>query len=62
LDDRGKPWQDIAEDAGVILPKTTHFKSPKLCTVEPQSIRRAYKSDEGIINAVCDEEKELSKP
>ena len=62
LDDRGKPWQDIAEDAGVILPKTTHFKPPGLRTVEPRSIRRACKSDEGIINAVCDEEKELLKP
>jgi hypothetical protein len=62
LDDRGKPWQDIAEDAGVILPKTTRFKPPGLCTIEPQSIRRACKSDEGIINTVCDEEKELLKP
>jgi hypothetical protein len=26
LDDKGKPWLDIAESAGVILPKTTHFK------------------------------------
>ena len=61
LDNRGKPQQDIAEDAGVILPKTTYFNPPRLYIVEPQSIWRACKSDKGIINAVCDKEKELSK-
>jgi hypothetical protein len=62
LDNRGKLWQDIIEDAGVILPKTTYFKPPRLYIIKPQSIQRAYKSDKGIINAVYDEEKELLKP
>ena len=26
LKDRGAPWLDVAEAAGVILPETTHFK------------------------------------
>jgi hypothetical protein len=38
LDNRGKLWQDIIEDAGVILPKTTYFKPPRLYIIKPQSI------------------------
>ena len=29
--------------------------------MEPQSIQRAYKKDEGIINAMCEEERELNE-
>jgi hypothetical protein len=60
LDDRGKPWLDIAEEAGVSLPKTYHFKPPGYRTLQPQCIQRAMKEDEGFINAVCEEEKELT--
>jgi hypothetical protein len=35
LDDRGAPWQDIIVEAGVTLPKTTHFKPPGSRTVQP---------------------------
>ena len=28
LDDRGAPWLDVAEAAGVDLPSSTHFKPP----------------------------------
>ena len=38
LDDRGKPWLDLAEDAGIHLPKTQHFKPPGIRTVEPQTV------------------------
>ena len=61
LDDRGAPWQDIAEAAGVELPKTQHLKPPGLRTLTSQSIQRACRDDEDIINAVCEEEKELKK-
>jgi hypothetical protein len=30
LDKKGAPWLDIAEQAGVELPRTTHFKPPGL--------------------------------
>jgi hypothetical protein len=60
LDEKGAPWLDIAEQAGVELPHTTHFKpaGPRLVTT--QSVQRACKKDEGIINAICEEEKELT--
>jgi hypothetical protein len=61
LDDKGKPWLDVAQDAGVELPITTHFKPPGLRTITPKAVQRACKEDEGIINAVCEEEKELTK-
>jgi hypothetical protein len=50
LGHKGKPWLDIAQDAAVVLPNTTHFKPPGVC-----------KADENLINAVCKEEKELTK-
>lgn len=50
LDDRGKPWVDIVEDAGVMLP----------CTIQPQTIQHACKHNEDIINALCMEEWELT--
>ena len=59
LDDKGKPQLSIAVDAGVTLPKTLHFKPPGVRTIEPQSVQRACKRDEDIINAVREEEKEL---
>jgi hypothetical protein len=61
LNDRGKSWLNIAIDANVTLPQTTHFKPPGLCAVSLQTVQRACKVDEGIINTVCEEEKELTK-
>jgi hypothetical protein len=61
LDDKGKPWLDIAEDTGVTLPQTTHFRPSGLRTVNGEAIQRACKRDEDIINAVCEEEKELDQ-
>ena len=61
LDDRGAPWQDIAEAASVDLPKSVHFKPPGLRTIDARVIQRACRDDEDIINAVCKEEKELDE-
>ena len=55
------PWLSIAENASVTIPKTLHFKPPGVRDIEPQSVQRACRSDEDIINAVCEEEKELTK-
>ncbi|KIN01395.1 hypothetical protein OIDMADRAFT_145468 [Oidiodendron maius Zn] len=60
LDKKGAPWHDIAEQAGIKLPCTTHFKPLGLRLVNTQSIQRACKEDKGIINAICEEEKELT--
>ena len=60
LDEKGAPWLDIAEQAGIELSCTTYFKPPGLRLVNIQSIQRACKADEGIINAIYKEEKELS--
>jgi len=38
LDDRGTPWLDITEAAGVELLKTPHFKLAGIRTVTPQTI------------------------
>jgi hypothetical protein len=61
LDDKGAPWLDIAESAGVKLPETAHFKPPGNRTINPKAVRQACKRDKDIINAVCEEEKELTK-
>lgn len=61
LDNKGLPWLDIAEQAGVDLPETSHFKPPGLRTVSTQTSQRACKADEDLINAICEEEKELTR-
>jgi hypothetical protein len=61
LNDKGKLWQDIAEAAGVELPDTYHFKPAGFRTISAKGVRQSCKRDEGIINAVCKEEKELSR-
>jgi hypothetical protein len=38
LDNKGKPWKDITEAAGVGLPKTTHFKPPGRQTVNSRTV------------------------
>jgi hypothetical protein len=38
LDDKGTPWVDIAEEAGVEFPKTVHFKPAGKRVVNMQSI------------------------
>jgi hypothetical protein len=62
LRDRGAPWRELAEASGVQLTNTFHFNPPGYRTVESQSLQRACKDDEDIINAVCEEERELSEP
>jgi hypothetical protein len=61
LNDKGKPWKDVANNTGVELPLTAHFKPPGYREVEPQTIQRSCKEDEGIINAKCEEERLLTK-
>jgi hypothetical protein len=61
LDNRGAPWLDLAEASGVQLPQTYHIKPPGYRTIEPQSVQKACKQDEDMTNAVCEEEKELTK-
>ena len=41
LDYKGKPWLDIAEDAGIELPKTSYFKPPGLRTMQSAKKRRS---------------------
>ncbi|KAE9961055.1 hypothetical protein EG327_008822, partial [Venturia inaequalis] len=60
LDNRGAPWQTIAEEAGISpLPKTWHRKTQTWKEIEPEAIRKAVKEDEGIFTAVAHEENEL---
>jgi hypothetical protein len=59
LDDKGALWLDIAEEASVELPETTHFKPPGRREVTTQTVQRACKKDARIIDAVCHEEKKL---
>jgi hypothetical protein len=61
LSNRGAPWLDIAIEAGVTLPETYHFKPPRMQTVTTQAVQRACKSDKDLINAIYEEEKELTK-
>jgi hypothetical protein len=61
LNEKGKPWLDIAEDAGVEIPKTMHIKPPGVREIEPRSLLRAAKADEGIGNFKCPEEKLLTQ-
>jgi hypothetical protein len=39
LDDKGDPWLNIAEEVGVDLPQTFHFKPPGLQTVQTQTLQ-----------------------
>ena len=61
LDEKGRPWQTIAIEAGVQLPETLHYRPPGTRLVNADTIQRTCKRDEGIINAICEEEK-LLKP
>jgi hypothetical protein len=58
LEDRGAPWDDIALEAGCDLPEVNWNSKHK--PLGQESIQRACKADHGIINAVCEEERELS--
>ena len=55
LNDKGKPWLDIAKAAGIVLSETHHFKRARHRIVETQSVQRACKEDENLINAVAKE-------
>ena len=58
-EDRGVPWLDVAEAAGVGLPETTHFKPQGKREVTSHIVQQVCKKDAGIIDAVCHEEKKL---
>ena len=60
LDDRGKPWLNIAIAAGVTIPETYYFKPPGMRTVTTRTLQKACNQDEGLINAICEEERELT--
>jgi hypothetical protein len=59
LEKKSEPWLDIAEAAGVELPKTLHHKPEGYRTIEPKAVRRHYKRDEGLGSFARKEEKEL---
>ncbi|TVY57689.1 hypothetical protein LCER1_G002685 [Lachnellula cervina] len=60
LEDKSAPWLDIAESSGLDLPETWHFKPPGFRIVNTKTIQRTYRFWEDLINAVCEEEKELT--
>jgi hypothetical protein len=51
----------IIEDAGVKLLQTIHFKPLGVRDLTAHAIRKACNDDEGILNTVCKEEKELTQ-
>jgi hypothetical protein len=53
-------WLDLTEAFGIQLLETYHHKPLGYYTIEPPSIQTACRDDEGMINAVCEEEKELT--
>lgn len=38
-----------------------HFRPPGLHTINPKPIQKACRDDEDIINAICEEQKELTE-
>lgn len=59
--EKGLPWGDVALRAGVQLPQTAHQFPPGKRQISELSIRRRYTEDEDLINAVAEEERELTK-
>lgn len=55
LDDRGKPWLNLAIAAGVTIPETYYFKPPGIQTVTTCTLQKAYNQDKGLINTICEE-------
>jgi len=62
LEDRGTPWKDVAEAAGVTLLKTQKFKPLGVREISSTRIRIRCRDEEDIINTVYEEEKELPQP
>ncbi|PVH68381.1 hypothetical protein DL98DRAFT_522798 [Cadophora sp. DSE1049] len=58
---KGLPWGDVARDAGVMLPQTIHFFPSGKRQVSEYTIRKRCAEDEDMINAVAEEERELTK-
>jgi hypothetical protein len=58
--EKGQPWADIAIAAGVDLPQTMHQFPPGKRQINERSIRMACANDEDMINAICEEERELN--
>jgi len=61
IDDKGKPWIEILRDSGVDIPQTIHFNPSGYHDISERGIRNTLFRDEKIINAVCEEERDLSK-
>ena len=61
LEDHGAPWKDVAEAAGVTLPNTQKFKPLGIREISANWIGRRCRVNEDLINAVCEEEKELPR-
>ncbi|PVH85163.1 hypothetical protein DL98DRAFT_568394 [Cadophora sp. DSE1049] len=59
--DKGKPWQDIVKDADVLLLQTRHLKLLGRRDINEKGIQRVFRKEESLINAVAEEETELSK-
>ena len=57
FNNKGKLWQDIVKVSGVILLEILYFKPLGFCTIKAKLIQQTCKDDEGIINAVYEEEK-----
>ena len=62
LDNRGAPWPTIARDTSVPLPLIYHSKTDSNEPLNSDTIRLSCREDEGLINAVYEEEKELGSP
>ncbi|KAH9210402.1 hypothetical protein DL95DRAFT_465798 [Leptodontidium sp. 2 PMI_412] len=58
---KGLPWADIARHSGVDLPRTKHFFPPGKRVITERAIRKRCEEDEGLINTIAEEERELSK-
>jgi hypothetical protein len=42
LNDRGKPWLNLAIAAGVTIPETYYFKPPDIRTIITRTLQKAY--------------------
>ena len=59
LNNKGKPWLDIVENASIILLITIHFKPAGSCIIIIRTVQYFYKLNKDLINTVCEEEKEF---
>ena len=60
LNDKGKPWKDIIQNAGVLIPQILHWNPPGLYDAIEREIRKVLYKEKGIINAICKEKRDLT--